>query len=35
MSRPDSQIYDQHIDKVPLQVSIHIKTQTYIQTFII
>ena len=33
MSRPDSRIHDRHIDKVPLQGSIPMRTQTYIQSY--
>jgi hypothetical protein len=32
-SRPDFWIHDRHIDKVPLQGSIPMRTQTYIQTY--
>ena len=34
MSRPDSRIYDRHIGKVPLQGSIPLRTQTYIQAYL-
>ena len=33
MSRPESRIHDRHIGKVPLQGSIPMQTQTYIQTY--
>jgi len=33
MSRPNFRIHDRHINKVSLQGSILIRTQTYIQTY--
>jgi len=33
VSRPESRIHDRHIGKVPLQGSIPMRTQTYIQTY--
>ena len=33
LSRPHSRIHDLHIGKVPLQGSIPMRTQTYIQTY--
>jgi hypothetical protein len=35
LSRLDSQIHDWHIGKVPLQGSIPMRTQTYIQTYLL
>jgi len=32
VSRPETRIHDRHIGKVPLQGSIPMRTQTYIQT---
>jgi hypothetical protein len=34
VSRPDFRIHDRHIGKVPLQGSIPMRTQTYIQTYL-
>jgi len=33
LSRPESQIHDRYIGKVPLQGSIPMRTQTYTQTY--
>jgi hypothetical protein len=33
LSRPESRIHDLHIGKIPLQDSIPMRTQTYIQTY--
>jgi hypothetical protein len=35
LSRPDSRIHDRHIGKVPLQGVIPMRTQTYIQTYLL